>query len=132
MLEFAHAVVKLRGWRENLDDQAGIEQRIASFIEELRFVADHNGVGIGVQCRSPTDAHVVHVCPARALAESLAKFGGQVQDDQVVAFPRAAHGEHLALIIFALELGLTLDFEVLLRCEECFRVRGHTGLSRLT
>ena len=90
MLEFAHAVVKFRGGRENLDNQAGIEQRIARFIEELRFAADHNGVRIGVHAGGVhTNAHVVHVCPAGAFAELLAKFSGQIQDDQIVACPSA-------------------------------------------
>src|ERR1035437_3664 len=132
MLELAYTVVDLGGGGEYLDDQAGIEQRITRFIEELRFAAYHNGVRIGVQAGcGHADAHVVHVCPAGALAELLAKLSGQIQDDQIVAFPRSGHEEHLALVVFALELRFSLDFEVLLGRDECFGLCGHTGLLKI-
>src|ERR1017187_9500578 len=44
----------------------------------------------------------------------------------------SGHGEHLALVVFAFELRLAFDFEVLFRCEECLGLCGHWGLSRLT
>src|ERR1017187_10080909 len=42
---------------------------------------------------------------------------------------RPGHREHLPVEIFALELRLALDFEVLLRGQEGFRVGRHGGLS---
>src|ERR1039458_6582802 len=42
VLELAAAVVGLGGRREHFDDQAGIEQRIARIVEELRLTANHN------------------------------------------------------------------------------------------
>jgi hypothetical protein len=69
---------------------------------------------------------------ARPLAKLLAEFAGQIPNDQILASPGATHGEHLATVVFALELGFPFDFEILLGREERLRLRGHAGLSLLT
>src|SRR3954451_25008044 len=69
--------------------------------------------------------HVAGQCLALLPAELGVQRRGRVDGDLVMRHSRAGHRENLAVVIFALALGRTVEFEVLLFRKDCLWERGH-------
>src|SRR5262249_24233981 len=123
--ELHASVVGLGRWREHFDDQRRIEEHVAVLVQKLWLAANDGHIRIGEESCADADFHDARRALTGPVLQLRAELLNELPNPAVVDERDSRHGEHLPLEIFALDLGLALDLEILFRSEMSLRQRGH-------
>ena len=126
VVELSATIVCPGRWREHLDDECRVEQRIAVVVPERGLAADHHDIRIGEESfAADFDPHHAREYCARALPQLDVQARGDIPYDRDMGVAHWLYSDDTPTAILVLALTGTLERQVLLDRHSCIRLCGH-------
>lgn len=104
--EFIPPIVVLGRFRENFDDDGGIEDSVSAIVEELGFAFNEQNIGVGVAVMGRNmEPEVANEGTGAGSSQGSFEQGKEVTGNAVMGEGTSAHGDDGSVVVFAAVFG---------------------------